>query len=207
MQIIRITLLLLTIAFSLGSHGVAESHTDSKQSAEFQREVDYLKRDLKRTDDDIAILHRDQINYQLEKDLLKETYSTNYQTTALTISLVSTSVGIIFAIIGYLSFKSVGKLKDEFSNELQNARMLKSGLEIEIEELRKKQKHADEEISKLNQKQATTIQVLEIVEKASALINSGSYVWAIENIEAGLAINPTYPPLIKGVWYVSNETG
>jgi tetratricopeptide (TPR) repeat protein len=107
------------------------------------------------------------------------------------------AVGLIFALIGYLGFKSIGKMKDDYSAELQNVRELRGNLELELESLRRKQENTQRQVESLKEKQEGKIKLLEITEKASAVFNSRNYDWALEHIKVGLEVNAEYPPLIR----------
>ena len=73
---------------------------DSAEIAINKRAIEFLQNDIKE-------VRRDQLNYQIEKNLLKEAYSSNYTTIQIIISII---LGI-FAILGYLGIKSITSLK------------------------------------------------------------------------------------------------
>ena len=54
-------------------------------------------------EDQFKEIRRDELNYQIEKDLLKETYSSNLQT----LNLVLTIVLGLFSIIGFLGIRDI----------------------------------------------------------------------------------------------------
>jgi tetratricopeptide (TPR) repeat protein len=189
-----ILIALLATGFAYTSYADTEQFGTRNNSAHDFYE---LKRDIKKNTEDVEILRRDEINYHLEKEVLKETYETTLQKISFTATIVSTAVGIVFAIFGYVGFRTVGKLKDDYLKELQEARTLKSSLEIEIDALRKKQEQAEADIANLSKAQGTKIELLEIVEKASNLFRNGQYSWAIEHLKAGLDIDSTYYPLLS----------
>ena len=57
-----------------------------------------LENELKKLSDQVTEVRRDQLNYQIEKDLLKETYSSNMDTINIVIAIILA----IFGIIGFL---------------------------------------------------------------------------------------------------------
>jgi tetratricopeptide (TPR) repeat protein len=114
-----------------------------------------------------------------------------------TVTIASSVVAFIFAVFGFFGYRNVGKLKEDYLEELQNVRSLKDSLELEINTLRKKQEQAETEIEKLRTTQGTKIELLEIAEKASKLFHEGQFAWAIEHTKAGREINPTYKPLLS----------
>lgn len=152
-----------------------------------------LHQAIKRNSDDIAIIRRDEINYQVERDILKEVYTSHIQSIGLMISAVSIAVGLFFAVLGYLGFKSVGGLKDDYTAELKNVQALKAKLEQEFEELKSKQSKTEVEVDVL----ASKVGLIELTEKIGALINAGNYEWALEHIRVGMEVNPEYLPLLR----------
>ncbi|MEK6744629.1 MAG: hypothetical protein AABZ15_13530 [Nitrospirota bacterium] len=60
--------------------------------------------DFYKIKDDIQEIRRDQLNYKIEKDLLKETYSTNYQTINFMISLA-----LLFLVLWLISASEVSQ--------------------------------------------------------------------------------------------------
>ena len=53
-------------------------------------------------------------NYKLEKDLLKETYSNNYERINIVITII---LGVI-GILGYLGIRDISSIKKEYEKEL-----------------------------------------------------------------------------------------
>lgn len=170
---------------------------ETETLSDFSRKVEDLGHSIQRNSDDIALIRRDEINYQIERDLLKETYSSKIASTGLIISAVSMAVGLIFALLGYLGLKSIGKVKDDYTDELQNVRELRVNLEIEIESLRKKQEKTERQVESLREIQEAKIRLLEITEKAGSVMNARNYDWALELIKVGLEINAEYSPLVR----------
>jgi hypothetical protein len=62
---------------------------------------------LDRIETNLVETRRDQLNYRIEKDLLKETFSSNYQT----INIVLTIVLALFTVVGYLGIRDIGAIK------------------------------------------------------------------------------------------------
>ena len=62
----------------------------------------------------IKTISGDRINYRIEKDLLKEAYSSNLQT----INMVITFVLGVFAFLGYLGIRDISTIKKEYLLEL-----------------------------------------------------------------------------------------
>ena len=196
MHTTRLCISMTVLSFMLISSSHAANQITPKDN-DLAHKIDEISREAKRNAEDTAILRRDEINYRLSKELLKETYESNLQRLNQTVTIASSVVAFIFAVFGFFGYRNVGKLKEDYLKELQEARTLKNSLEVEIDVLRKKQEQAETEIDKLRKTQGTKIELLEIVEKASTLFRNGNYEWAIEHAKAGLEINPTYKHLLS----------
>jgi len=137
--------------------------------------------------DDIKEIRRDQLNYKIEKDLLKETYSSNYSAIQIIISLI---LGV-FAVLSYLGFKGILGLKNEYDSELIRIREMKSDFEVKLKELNESQEKLKVQISTidtLNEEQNNKIKLLEIKEKANSWFNQKGYQRALEYITIGLEL-------------------
>lgn len=154
----------------------------------------------------LAIVQRDQLNYQIEKDLLKEAYSSNLQS----VNLVITIVFGIFAVLGYAGMRSIKEIRSDYRAELERLRELKGSFESELDSLRAKQRDFElrvTELAKINDAQDRRLKVMEIVEKAGSLINSRNYSWALEHISVGLALDPTNAILLEQQALCSGRLG
>ncbi|MBI5042290.1 MAG: hypothetical protein HZC10_00330 [Nitrospirae bacterium] len=143
------------------------------------------KQILEKIQDDIKEIRRDQLNYRIEKDLLKETYSSNYTTVQIIISIVLA----FFAILGYVGFKSIFGLKKEYDSELAKIKELKIDFEVKLKELTKSQEKVQNQISSidtLNQEQNQKIKLLEIKEKIGSYYRQKGYQRALDYIAIGL---------------------
>jgi hypothetical protein len=69
-------------------------HAQSKEDKSLQIKIQKLE-------DNVSEVRRDQLNYKIEKDLLKETFSSNYQTINIVLAIV---LGI-FTIVGFLELE------------------------------------------------------------------------------------------------------
>ena len=179
------------LSFFVLSIGVAaeEKDTHTQSSAEYQNDIKQLQQDTKTTINDIEILRRDQINYRIEKDLIKETYSSNLQSINITITIVFG----VFGLLGYLGMKSIKDIKNDYQIELDNLRKLKIGFETDLGSLRSRQQQFEGqvgELTKTNEEQNQRLKTLELIEKISNLISSSYWEWALEYIEVGLVAAP-----------------
>ena len=134
-------------------------------------------------------MRRDQLNYQIEKNLLKETYSSNFQT----INIVLTIVLSAFSILGYLGLKNVGSLREAFDKELQEYRGMKKELELDLKNLKAEQTLAKTQVEKLaakNEEQDRRLKALEIQEKVISLMKEGQHNLALDYLKVGLILTP-----------------
>lgn len=163
-------------------------------------QIRQLRRDTKALAEDVAIVRRDEINYRLDKDLLKTTYSSNLERIKLTITVIFGAVTAIVALLGYLGIRNIKELQDGYSRELSELNTLRTKLEGEIAAITAKQESVEEKVvdlSKTNEEQNRRIRVLELIEKVAELIRTGNYSWALEYLAPALEINPKNEKLLQ----------
>jgi tetratricopeptide (TPR) repeat protein len=168
------------------STGIAETKKASLD--EIRQTIIDNRREIERTNESVKEIRRDQLNYHIEKDLLKETYSSNIQTINIVIALI---LGTL-TIIGVLGVKSMGALQKEFREELEILRQLKDKYETKFNEIANEQKQAELKIVELrttNEDQNKRLQVLEMQEKVASLINSKNYDRALDYLAIGLDLS------------------
>ena len=144
---------------------------------------------LDRIETNLVETRRDQLNYRIEKDLLKETFSSNYQT----INIVLTIVLALFTVVGLLGIRDIGAIKKEYALELEKMNGLRKDFEIKVSKIGEEQEKVKTdylEIIKTNEEQSRRIQVLELQEKISSLINTKNYQRALEYAILGLDLDP-----------------
>lgn len=164
------------------------SLAQSERKADVNSEIRLLHAELKNVGHDVEILRRDQINYKIEKDLLKEAYSSNIQT----INLVITIVLGVLGVLGYLGIRSVKEIQTDYSVELEKLKTLKTQLVDEIESVRLKQKEAEGQIgdlAKTNEEQDRRLKVMELIEKISNLIGNKQWVWALKYVDIAIGLD------------------
>jgi tetratricopeptide (TPR) repeat protein len=145
-------------------------------------------------------VRRDQINYSIEKNLLKETYSNNFDK----INLVLTAILGIFAVLTFFGIRDINSIKRDYKEELEKLRRLQSDVETKSKEFDLSKKKYDEEITQIikqNEDQNRKIKVLEIKEKISNLSKDKQYGSALEYCAVGIELSPTDLTLLaqKGV--------
>jgi tetratricopeptide (TPR) repeat protein len=171
-------LILFTILFS--------SRVSSKDSLNNRWQENYS---IELLQNDMKELRRDQLNHIIEKDLLEKTYSSNYNTIQLIISLI---LGI-FAILGYLGFRGITSLKREYDSELDILKQLKSEFEVKLKELSVSQEKLKVQISSidsLNEEQNKKIKTLEIKEKLNSLLSKNNFQRILDYVAIGLDLSP-----------------
>jgi len=145
---------------------------------------------------DVQEIRRDQLNYLIEKNLLKETYSTNYQT----INLVITLILGIFAILGYLGLRDINTIKEGYSTKLKELSSMQNELEKQYKDILLTKEKSEEKLSTIllqNDEQNKKIKVLELREKIGGLLDKNYYTNALEYIAIGLDLMPNDIELLR----------
>lgn len=187
---------LISIIFSFSTLAIAETlkvnnkqKNDAIKITAIQSELIVLKDELKENQKDLDKVRNEQINYKIEKDLLKETYSSSFNT-------VNTVVSVIFAavtLLGYLVFRNIKEIQSEYKNELESVRVVKNSFDAELDNLKSKQAEFESafvSISKTNEDQNQRLKTLELIEKISNLVQGKHYEWAQRHIAIGLDSDP-----------------
>ena len=81
---------------------------------------------------DIKSIRNNQLNYNIEKNLLKEAYSSSLQTINIVISISLAVFGILGAIVAFAGIKSIITLKREYQNKLNDMHKLGASYETKI---------------------------------------------------------------------------
>jgi tetratricopeptide (TPR) repeat protein len=159
------------------------SPTYAAEKTDFERRIDSVERNLK-------FVEANQLNYKIEKDLLKEAYSNNYEKISLFITIL---LGFI-AILGYLGIKDIGSVKDKYYNELAELKRIKATFDIKANEFDVEKKKIDNELKAIireNQEQNQKFKFIELKEKMSSLHHKENLPLALEFAKAALEIDPT----------------
>jgi tetratricopeptide (TPR) repeat protein len=146
--------------------------------------------DLQKVKDSISEIRRDELNYKIEKDLLKETFASNYQTINIVLAIV---LGL-FTVIGVLGIKDIAAVKKDYLNELDNLNKLRKDFELKIDKNLSETEEVKKTYIKLtqtNEEQNNRIKILEMQEKASSLMKSHNYRRALEYISVALELDKT----------------
>ncbi|HWV18855.1 MAG TPA: hypothetical protein VNZ68_09815 [Rhodocyclaceae bacterium] len=175
-------ILALVATLLLSSSLLGAPHPAKVADEQLAKKIEYLEENIKET-------RRDQLNYKIEKDLLKEAYTSSLTT----LNLVITFGLAIAAFFGYQGLKDINKVKSDYQEELGQIRQLRQEIEIsqrEITEAQNKSAAELERLSEYNKTQDRRIQILEVQEKALNLLKTGNPIRALEYCAAGLDIEP-----------------
>jgi tetratricopeptide (TPR) repeat protein len=145
------------------------------------RKIDDLEFRLRR-------FENNELNYKLEKDLLKETYSNNYERINLVITV---ALGVI-GILGYLGIRDISSIKKEYEKELNNLRQIQGQFKTKSEELDKDKKKLEDDLKaiiKENEEQSRRIKFIELKEKIHSLIKDDKLTSALEFSNAALDLS------------------
>jgi hypothetical protein len=158
------------------------SNNDSLKVKEIEYKILSLKNEVKS-------IKNSQINYTLEKNLLKETYSNNYER-------INTIITFVLGIIGFLGFfgiRDINSIKKEYLIELDNLKGLQSEFKSKSQIFENEKTKFEKEIKSIlieNKKQNNKIKLLELKEKIELFIKENKLFKALDFINSALEINP-----------------
>lgn len=190
------------LIFSFTSFAATQQSIQGR-SENSQSDLLQLKHDIKTVASDIEIIRRDQINFRVEKDILKEAYSSNLQSINIILTILLGAGGLIAWILGYLGLNSIKAVKADYVKELDELKEIKAKFEMELENSKNKQKELEEKFARnqqefenkigtltnTNETQNLRLKVLEIIEKVSGYMQTKQWKWALEHIAVGLDID------------------
>jgi tetratricopeptide (TPR) repeat protein len=145
---------------------------------------------LSRIENTVTEVRRDQLNYELERDLLKDAFSSNFQTINVILAIV---LGV-FSFVSFFGMRDINSLKKQYSDELRSLNTQRLVLEKMISEYRTEQTKVKEdfvEVLKANEVQNRRIKLLELQEKVGALFQAKNYQRALEYLNPALELEPT----------------
>lgn len=144
----------------------------------------------------IKQIDANQLNYKIEKDQLKETYSNNYEKINLVITLILGVMGIL----GYMGLKDISTIKKEYEKELSDLKQIQSQFNLKSQELDSDKKKFDEELKSIikeNEEQSKKIKFIELKDKVRTLLKDNSLTPALEFANAALNISGTDADLLN----------
>jgi tetratricopeptide (TPR) repeat protein len=151
-------------------------------SLNFQSQIDRL--DLA-----VKMVQQNQLNYSIEKDILKENYKSTFDRINITITIV---LGL-FTIIGFFGLKDLNSVKRTYTEELSNLKNLHEEFKLKTRDFDSTKKAYQEELEKIlkeNKDQTRKIQILEFKEKIRDKFKNNNYTEAMEYCVVALSIEP-----------------
>jgi tetratricopeptide (TPR) repeat protein len=148
-----------------------------------------VQREINRLNDALTEVRRDQLNYKIERDLLKNAYTSSFQT----INVVLTMILGAFAVLGYLGLRGLGTLRGEFQRELEQFRTARSELDRQLATMQRDQSEAKATVDRLStesQERDRRLRALEIREKAASQMSAGAFGAALDYLAVGLEFLP-----------------
>lgn len=176
------TVCLLIIATPAHSQQNTRGQINSEKTEAQDRKISENEFQLKMLSQQVSEIRRDQINYSIEKNLIKDTYTSSYNN----INTVITVVLGFFAFFGYVGWKDIGTLKKDHQLELDKL----STKTIEVSNLIDQFKRESSEIIKANKKQSDELAKVRAVQSANTFFQRQRFDAALEAVEQGLAIDP-----------------
>jgi len=162
--------------------------------------MESLEREVKANSEALEIVRRNQVDYRIERDILKEVYSSNLETINLIITIVLGVLAILTLLGGFLRVKSIAAVRDDFRRELEKLEALRGRFENKFLEVEKEQEAAKvtfAELAHVNEEQNKRLRILELQEKVSALAKQGNFARALEYLTVGLELSPRDPVLLR----------
>jgi hypothetical protein len=183
-------LFLVIISFSLNA-AATETNKDKVKSTlpsvSKSKEIDLRLYTLEHK---LKIIAQSQLNYKIEKDLLKETYSSNYDRINIFIAIVLSIIGVI----GFSGIRNINIIKKEYITELTELKSTKDTFDRQSNEfnIEKDKIYSDlKNISEENKIQNQQFKFLELKEKIQNLLEDENIILAIEYANTALNIHPT----------------
>lgn len=175
----NILIFILFLSFKIS---FATTNQDSADKENLLFKIEQLENQVKE-------IRRDELNYQIEKDLLKESYTNNYSSISLIITIVLGFIGIF----GYLGIRDISSIKKEYEKELSALRQIQGEFNSKVSQLDIEKKKFDDEIKSIikeNEEQSRKIKFIELKEKIHTLLKENNLLSALEFANAALDISP-----------------
>lgn len=145
--------------------------------------------------DRVDEVKRDQINYTIEKDLIKDTYKNNFEK----LNFFLTAILAIFGLLGFLGLRDINSIKKEYKDELKKLQQLQIDLESKSKDFENYKVKYDNDIKQIvqqNEEQNRKLKILELKDKISNLFKEKQYSTALEFTIVALEIAPNDIDLI-----------
>ncbi|MBD3892209.1 hypothetical protein [Olleya marilimosa] len=159
-------------------------------------EVRNIKYEIQRLETQLNTVEKNQLNYSIEKDLIRETYSSNYERISLIITII---LGII-GVIGYLGIKDINTIKKEYITELEKLKGLQVEFKSKSKEFNIEKSKFDSEIRKIlleNENQNKKIKFIELKEKIKNFLIENKLIDALEFIGVAHELSPENETILE----------
>lgn len=142
---------------------------------------------------EFEVIKRDKLNYNIEKELLKESFSSNLQVINIVIASILLFFSIFGGIFGYVGFKNILETKKKFDSELDALSKLRISYDKRFGALVSREKVFNDrmvEIERTNATQSKKIRILELKNSIKEAQKNKNYNHAIGLINIGLEEEP-----------------
>ncbi len=155
---------------------------------------------------ELGAIKRDKINYNIEKNILKDSFSNSMQVLNIILASLLLFVSIIGGFFGYLGFKNISETKAKFSEELSELVKLRNSYRSRFTALLSREKeflNRMKDIEETNKEQSRQIHVLELKNQLREAFKAKSHSLALALCDIGIKEAPTeyYFYGIKGSVY------
>lgn len=158
--------------------------------------LENIESKLKILQDRVDEVKRDQLNYSIEKDLIKDTYKGNFEK----INFFLTAFIAIIGLLGFLGIKDINTIKKEYKEELDKLNKLQTELIAKSKEFEDTKERYDKDIKEIiqqNEIQNRKVKILELKEKIDKLFSEKQYNTALEFTIVALEIAPNEIDLMR----------
>jgi len=162
----------------------ANAQTDTSQF-----EIQRLKYETENLRSQIELVKRDQLNYQIEKSLIQDTYSNNYDK----VNLFITGILLVFGFFGVFGLRDVNTIKKEHKEELEKLKSLQVDLEAKSKDFEQSKARYDSDITEIlkqNDEQNKKLKILEIKDKIDKFFKDRDHQKALEFCAIALEFAP-----------------
>ena len=184
---------ILIITFLILFVSTLHSQNKVKDTNELQDSIRSISSEVNNLRYEFEVIKRDKLNYTIEKNLLKESFSSNLQVINIVIAAILLFFSIFGGIFGYVGFKNIIETKKKFESELDVLSKLRITYEKRFGALIPREKVFNDrmsEIEKINATQSKKIRILELKNSIKEAQRDKNYQHAISLINIGLEEEP-----------------
>lgn len=142
---VAITMVLITSASAEPQEQVNEQtdRVEVEAQARLQR-LEALEHRTKMLAERVEEVRRDQLDYRLAREVIKETYATNFNTVSAILSIALA----VFTFLGFFGLRDVRTVQSEFRDELKRIRGVREDHEAKVDALVRQVSDAEEQASR-----------------------------------------------------------